>query len=83
MVLSQVSSVGELLAIWEQFPGFADFFNPEDRRKQVALFAGALVAGKAEAFHGRFGLSTMAVKNMTQNSCVQERSFNKHITRDV
>jgi hypothetical protein len=50
MVLSQVSSVGELLAIWEQFPGFADFFNPEDRRKQVALFAGALVAGKAEAF---------------------------------
>ncbi len=47
--LSQLSLTDRFLLFWERLSGFVNFFNSEDHRKHIVLFADAPLTVKAEA----------------------------------
>lgn len=47
--VSQLLSADGLLPFWERLSSFVNFFNSEDHRKQIVLFADAPLTGKANA----------------------------------
>ncbi len=47
--LSQLSLTGRFLPFWENLSGIVNFFNSEEHRNQIVLFADAPLTGKVEA----------------------------------
>jgi hypothetical protein len=47
--VSQLSSAGSFLPFWERLSGFVPFFNSEEHRKQILLFADAPLTVKVDA----------------------------------